>query len=181
MFDIGGPELLLILLAVIVLFGPKKIPEMAQMIGKGLNKVKQVQSQFHSQIEEIKTEVQHAGEPKKQDSPPLEQDKKNDLKTFTLDSNKGNELNNSNEKEINPSLDPPEYGIEEMKEDTNQDEKDEVKPDVLEEFRYPEDYNATSRSGFSVKPPKLSIDMLEDSKTNNQGLLNNTGNLENER
>jgi TatA/E family protein of Tat protein translocase len=57
MFDIGGPELLVILLGIIVLFGPKKIPEIAQMIGKGMQKVRSAQSQFKEQIEEIQTEL----------------------------------------------------------------------------------------------------------------------------
>lgn len=57
MFDIGGPELLVILLGIIVLFGPKKIPEIAQMIGKGIQKVRTAQTQFKEQIEEIQTEL----------------------------------------------------------------------------------------------------------------------------
>jgi sec-independent protein translocase protein TatA len=42
--DVGAGELLLILIAVFLLFGPKKIPELARKIGKGmyeLNKAKQ--------------------------------------------------------------------------------------------------------------------------------------------
>ncbi|MFH1050311.1 MAG: twin-arginine translocase TatA/TatE family subunit [bacterium] len=57
MFDIGGPELLVILLGIIVLFGPKKIPEVAQMIGKGIQKVRTAQTQFKEQIDEIQTEL----------------------------------------------------------------------------------------------------------------------------
>jgi len=56
MFDIGGPELLLIVLGIIVLFGPKKIPEVARMIGKGIQKVRSAQSQLKEQMEEIQTE-----------------------------------------------------------------------------------------------------------------------------
>jgi len=61
MFDIGGPELLVILLGIIVLFGPKKIPEVAQMIGKGIQKVRTAQSQFKEQIDEIQTELAVVG------------------------------------------------------------------------------------------------------------------------
>ncbi len=57
MFDVGGGELLLIVFAILMLFGPKKIPEIAQMIGKGMQKVKQAQAQFQSQINDIQTDI----------------------------------------------------------------------------------------------------------------------------
>jgi TatA/E family protein of Tat protein translocase len=57
MFDVGGGELLLIVLAVIVLFGPQKLPEIAQMFGKGLRKVREAQSQFTKQMNTIKSEI----------------------------------------------------------------------------------------------------------------------------
>lgn len=60
MFDVGGGELLLIVFAILLLFGPKKIPEIAQMIGKGMQKVKQAQAQFQSQINDIQTEIPKA-------------------------------------------------------------------------------------------------------------------------
>ncbi len=40
MGNIGVPELLVILLIVLVLFGPKKIPELAQGLGKGIREFK---------------------------------------------------------------------------------------------------------------------------------------------
>jgi len=57
MFDIGGGELILIVLAIIVLFGPKKIPEIAQMFGKGMQQVRRAQAQFTQQFNEIKSEI----------------------------------------------------------------------------------------------------------------------------
>lgn len=38
--NLGGGELFLILIVVLVLFGPKKIPEIAQGIGKGMREFK---------------------------------------------------------------------------------------------------------------------------------------------
>ena len=38
--NIGMGELLIILLVVLIFFGPKKIPEMAQGIGKGMREFK---------------------------------------------------------------------------------------------------------------------------------------------
>jgi TatA/E family protein of Tat protein translocase len=57
MFDIGGGELLLILIAVVLLFGPKKLPEIAQMIGRGMQQVRKAQAQFTSQMNEVQNEV----------------------------------------------------------------------------------------------------------------------------
>lgn len=58
MFDVGGGELILIVLAIIVLFGPKKLPEIAQMFGKGLSHLRKAQSEIQSHLTDIKSEVQ---------------------------------------------------------------------------------------------------------------------------
>lgn len=57
MFDVGGGELLLIILAIIVLFGPQKLPEIAQLFGKGIKKVRDAQAQFNKQMNTIKSEI----------------------------------------------------------------------------------------------------------------------------
>lgn len=53
--DVGGSELMLILLVVLVLFGGKKIPELARGLGKGIREFKKAQSdletEFHKAIE----------------------------------------------------------------------------------------------------------------------------------
>jgi len=50
MFDIGGGELLLILIAVLVFFGPKKLPELARSVGRGMREFKRAQREFTDQI-----------------------------------------------------------------------------------------------------------------------------------
>lgn len=57
MFDIGGGELIVIVLAILVLFGPKKIPEIAQMIGKGMQQFKKAQAQFENQLKDIQKDI----------------------------------------------------------------------------------------------------------------------------
>ncbi len=57
MFDVGGGELILIVLAIIVLFGPKKIPEIAQMFGKGMQQFRKAQQELKDQISIVQTEV----------------------------------------------------------------------------------------------------------------------------
>ena len=56
MFGLGGQEILLILLIVLLLFGPKKIPELARGLGKGIQEFKKAQSnlqeEFNKAVEE---------------------------------------------------------------------------------------------------------------------------------
>jgi TatA/E family protein of Tat protein translocase len=56
-FDVGGGELLIILLAVLLLFGPKKIPEVAQMVGKGIRQFRKAQEDLTQQIRDISAET----------------------------------------------------------------------------------------------------------------------------
>jgi TatA/E family protein of Tat protein translocase len=56
-FDVGGGELIFIILAILVLFGPKKLPEFAKMIKKGMTEVKKAQSAFTDQITDVSGEI----------------------------------------------------------------------------------------------------------------------------
>lgn len=57
MFDVGGGELLLIILAIVILFGPEKIPELSRIISRGVRKVREAQNQIHSEITNITREI----------------------------------------------------------------------------------------------------------------------------
>lgn len=63
--DIGGPELLLILAVILVLFGGQKIPELARGLGKGMKEFKKAQtdteSEFHKATSEVSDIVKQAG------------------------------------------------------------------------------------------------------------------------
>jgi len=49
-FDFGAGEIMLVVLAVLLIFGPAKIPEIARNIGKFINEIKRAS-------EDIKTEI----------------------------------------------------------------------------------------------------------------------------
>ncbi|OGC86692.1 MAG: preprotein translocase subunit TatA [candidate division Zixibacteria bacterium RBG_19FT_COMBO_42_43] len=57
MGGIGAQELVLILLVVLLLFGAKRIPEIAQGLGKGI-------SEFKKAMRDTKDEIEKAGEKK---------------------------------------------------------------------------------------------------------------------
>ena len=54
---IGAQELVLILLVVLLLFGAKRIPEIAQGLGRGI-------SEFKKAMRDTKDEIEKAGEKK---------------------------------------------------------------------------------------------------------------------
>ncbi|MBS1538952.1 MAG: twin-arginine translocase TatA/TatE family subunit [Bacteroidetes bacterium] len=58
MFDVGGGELLLIFLAVLLLFGPKKIPEVMRSVGKGLRQFRDAQEGLKQQMRDLSADVE---------------------------------------------------------------------------------------------------------------------------
>ena len=55
---IGGGELLLILLVLLVLFGAKKIPELARGLGKGIREFKAATKEVEKAIEDEREATQ---------------------------------------------------------------------------------------------------------------------------
>jgi sec-independent protein translocase protein TatA len=50
LFSLGAPEIILILLVILILFGAKKIPEMMQGLGKGIKEFKKATKDIESEI-----------------------------------------------------------------------------------------------------------------------------------
>jgi sec-independent protein translocase protein TatA len=48
--NIGFPELLLIMLVIVIFFGPKKIPEFAKSLGKGIAEFKRAMRDVQSEL-----------------------------------------------------------------------------------------------------------------------------------
>ncbi len=55
--NIGAGELLIIFLVVLILFGAKKIPDLAQGIGKGMR-------EFKKALNDVEDDIKNAGEKK---------------------------------------------------------------------------------------------------------------------
>ena len=51
--NIGGSELLVVLLVVFIFFGPKKLPEIGQNLGKGIRS-------FRNAMRDIQTDIEKA-------------------------------------------------------------------------------------------------------------------------
>jgi sec-independent protein translocase protein TatA len=49
---IGGPEIIVILMVILLLFGSKRIPEFAKMMGKGMNEFKKATDDIKREINE---------------------------------------------------------------------------------------------------------------------------------
>ncbi len=49
-FDISGGELMVILLAAFLVFGPSKLPEIARKIGKGMNEIRRASDEIKREI-----------------------------------------------------------------------------------------------------------------------------------
>jgi TatA/E family protein of Tat protein translocase len=50
--NLGFPEMMFIFILALILFGPKKLPEIGRTIGKGLAEFKRASREFQSQIED---------------------------------------------------------------------------------------------------------------------------------
>ena len=56
-FNLGGGEIFVILLIVVVLFGSKKIPELARGLGKGIREFKNATSDIQREIESSSKQI----------------------------------------------------------------------------------------------------------------------------
>lgn len=50
MGGVGGPEILVILLVALLVFGPKSIPEVARTIGKGVRELRRLATEFQREV-----------------------------------------------------------------------------------------------------------------------------------
>ncbi len=63
--NIGGPEIFLILLIVLIFFGPKKIPEIMKGIGSGLREFRKAARDVQQEVESEVNMIEGPKEEKK--------------------------------------------------------------------------------------------------------------------
>ena len=65
-FDISTGELLLILIVVFLVFGPKKLPEMARKVGRGLNELRRATDEIKNEIRKETLDIENTFDDKKE-------------------------------------------------------------------------------------------------------------------
>jgi TatA/E family protein of Tat protein translocase len=73
MFGIGMPELLLILGLALIVLGPKKLPELARALGKGLAEFRRATDELKDEFRQMERDTEEtAPSPTHKDEPSLE-------------------------------------------------------------------------------------------------------------
>jgi TatA/E family protein of Tat protein translocase len=71
MFGIGMPELLLILGVALIVLGPKKLPELARALGKGLAEFRRATDELKDEFNQIDREIEDSPPAAKAEDEPL--------------------------------------------------------------------------------------------------------------
>ncbi len=56
---VGGPEMIMIFVVILLLFGAKKLPELARGVGKSMGEFKKARDEFEREITRSEDEVRH--------------------------------------------------------------------------------------------------------------------------
>ena len=75
MFGIGMPELILILALALIVLGPKRLPDVARALGKGLSEFRRATDQLKEEFRQVEEEIEeNTSPPASEDDPSLKED-----------------------------------------------------------------------------------------------------------
>ena len=72
MFGIGMPELLLILGLALIVLGPKKLPELARALGKGMAEFRRATDELKDEFRQMEREIDDSSSEVSKDEPLVE-------------------------------------------------------------------------------------------------------------